>query len=190
MTDADSNKLKLTITVEISENLLIEQADKLSGVLTDISSAVKVHFEPSTNKQPGQLGTIPSPEELERKIEIQSHFEERKKQFVKDCVQAFRIFRRIRSRYETLHECYQAIACRFNWPVSSVPDFIRLRRSQVWRYQKKRRVATILRLHSDGLTYSEIGERLDLNSATVGRLARQARSEQRERSLALEGATK
>lgn len=194
MTDAPSPKLTITITVEIPDELIAQRANELTTLLSEFASFVQSPPLNAPVDDPASNRPSHTPKEIERKHEIRAHFAAKQKQFARDCIQAFRLFRRLKDIYETPHECHQVIACRFDWPVTVVPDFVRLRRRKVEAYLKTRRGKTVLRLRSEGFTLKQIGKQLGLNPQTIGRIAREAAAAnefpQVDENLAREGAVK
>ena len=170
-----SKTISIRIAIDIPVDIAADTLRQLEPFVARLTS------RPVGETNIEELGVVVEDEaEAARKAEIRAHYDEQKRQFVRNGVQAFRIFRRIKDDFGTPAGAYRVIASRFEWPAGIVPGIISKRRKQVNEYLKRRRTATAIRMAYDGHTNHQIAERIGVAQPTVSRMLRQARQAMRE----------
>lgn len=175
MSENSQSTIRVCITIDIPVDVANNTLRQLEPVIARLTSR-----SPSDASAPLPEDVKAEEEKQARTAEIQEHYEEQKRRFVKQGVQAYRIFRRVASNYEKPSEVYRLIAQRFEWTISIVPGIISARRRKVDQYVKRRRSASVLRLAYDGLTNQQIADRVGISQPTVSRMLREARKDTRE----------
>ena len=98
--------------------------------------------------------------------------EERLAQHWRNCIQAYRMYRRLQPSMGAAG-AYPVIAAKFSWPSGVASAFVRQRRKKVNDYLKSRRLASVHRMVLEGRTDQEMAERLQISLRTVSRLLKE-----------------
>lgn len=164
--------ISIKIAIDIPVDTAVETIEKLQGALSGLARLASP-AQPQELAPPSQF---PDTEDPEYQAQVKAHYDEKRREFELKGVQAYRLFRRIRKNHEKISGAYREIGARLDWPVGVVPSILARRRKKVQAYVKRRRMAMIHRLDWEGLTSTEIAEKVGVSQPTVSRLLNQART--------------
>lgn len=164
--------ISIKIAIDIPVDTAVETIEKLQGALLGLTKLAA----PVQRQEMEAPSQFPDTEDPEYQAQVKAHYDEKRREFELKGVQAYRLFRRIRKNHEKISGAYREIGACLDWPVSVVPSILARRRKKVQAYVKLRRMAMIQRLDWEGLTNTEIAEKIGISQATVNRLLHQARA--------------
>ncbi|RMB12142.1 helix-turn-helix domain-containing protein [Eilatimonas milleporae] len=147
--------VNVSIPLELAEALIEHGPDLIDGLKASVEEVYKRQAEDA------------------RRLAWQ---EERLAQHWRNCIQAYRMYRRLQPSMGAAG-AYPVIAAKFGWPSGVVSAFVRQRRKKVNDYLKSRRLASVHRMVLEGRTDSEIAGHLGVSLRTVARFLKEIRGD-------------
>ncbi len=174
--------ISIKIAIDIPADIAAETLNKIQPTLNQLGSGVVTPIEPVKQEYPSLL-----PEGV-TEADVQEKYENNKRQFARNAVQAYRTYRRIVGDYEKPSQAYRQIAARYDWPTSIMPSVIGDRKRAIKAYIKLRHKRRVWQLAQDGNSNQQIANALNLSIRTVQRLLKEVREQVRSSVLGAKNA--
>jgi len=168
---SDSTKNMITIRIDIPVDVADETIVKLE--------CLAVHLKDIVNAEPSKdpsIGFV-TPVDKEREAALAKEADDRRQEFKRRIVQAFRKYRRLTKSGKTEKQAFGQIALEYDWPNSIAKDITTSRRVKINHYMRFRRMKTAIKMAAQGISEPKIAKHVGVSQSTVNRMLQEARKQ-------------